>query len=657
MTDLFMYVVSLSVKACVVIPLMVLVRFLIRKQPKIYSYALWAVVFAGLVLNINITFDRGSVYSPVSDLHRRADSRYAGLMDDYVGAVDIHYHHKMEYYQALEQGIQPVYDWTTGFSYVVTAKDVIAPPPTVETSVMPKLAGIWAVGVLAALFITLKNLVSFHAKLQFARKAENNIYFADNITSPFVYGIVKPKIYIPSAMADMPLASVIRHEQIHIHRGDHIVKPLCLAAAVLHWFNPLVWLAFRLMCRDMEMSCDEAVIKNTADRKEYSLQLLNCAVEKHTGPARAVLFGESDVETRIKNILSYKQPAKIISVLLVCVVAIMTTACVVEEKVTEKIPGNFPPTFYEQLAELNSTEDVQYKERELIEGYQLAKNTDILPADQMLATTVTPPEVAEGSAKLYGLGYNNITGTLTQTKDGPFSSFAYLLNNSNKLHICYADEREYVLHAVDMPRGHKLMCVATGIEKLADNLEVLSYYTEDEDGEIWLNIQWIKDNNTEIFQHKMNKDNMFILRGLRFINENVGFMGETERGCTHPSHTAGVVKFHDPVAKITIDGGKTWQQLDFSQLVVPEYFTGYHSCCMVVLDDFIEIRYFTDINSELKEKTQGVYPFSTTAESYSIISEDGGLTWAGYLRVKNKEKGIGYAHQKVTDTIPVQVIS
>ena len=137
---------------------------------------------------------------------------------------------------------------------------------------------------------------------------------------------------------------------------------------------------------------------------------------------------------------------------------------------------------------------------------------------------------------------------------------------------------------------------------------------------------------------------MFILRGLRFINENVGFMGQTES-----------IKYDIPQANITLDGGKTWHQMDFSQLTAPQYFTGYRACCMVVLDKFIEIRYFTDINPELKEKTQGVYPFSTSTESYSIISEDGGLTWTGYLRVRDTQRGRGYTHQKVTDTVPVML--
>ena len=645
MTNIFLYLLPLSIKACVVIPLILLIRLMLKKQPKIYSYILWLVVFSGLVFNIQLSIPKEKqLYNPVSHINTVVKNKYDEIMDDYVG--DVHFYHvnRIEYYNAIENGITPVYYREDDTRYVVVS-EMGTQPDTIATSTMPKLALVWALGVLAGLYTILKSYINFKYNIRIIEK-NGDICYTNGINTPFVYGMFKPIVCIPYEMKENLPQSVIEHEKIHIRRKDYIIKPRCMIISVLHWYNPLVWLAFSLMCKDMEMSCDEAVISQKGNKKEYSLQLLNCAVEKQPLHTAAVLFGESYAESRIKNILSYKQPAKIISFMLISLVAVLSTACMVQEKVDEVLPSPIPPTFYEQLADLNSTDHVQYKERELIESYQLAKNTDILPADQMLATTVTPPEVAEGSAKLYGLGYNNITGTLTQTKDGPFSSFAYLLNNSNKLHICYADEREYVLHAVDMPRGHKLMCVATGIEKLADNLEVLSYYTEDEDGEIWLNIQWIKDNNTEIFRHKMNRDNMFILRGLRFINENVGFMGQTESE-----------KYSTPHANITLDGGKTWQRLDFSRLTVPQYFTDYRACCMVVLDNMIEIRYFTGISPELKEKLQGVYPFSTTAESYSIISEDGGLTWTGYLRVRKTLPTIEYTHQKVTDTIPVQILT
>ncbi len=197
-----------------------------------------------------------------------------------------------------------------------------------------------------------------------------------------------------------------------------------------------------------------------------------------------------------------------------------------------------------------------------------------------------------------------------------------------------------------MTQGHKLLCVATGLEMLSENLEFLSYYTEDINGNLWLNIHKITDGETSVHQHKMDKDNGVILRGLRFINESVGFMGQTERG-----------KFDIPQASITIDGGKTWQQLDFSALTAPQYFTSYRSCCMVVLDNMIEIRYFADLSQSAKDKLQNISDLSTSSENYSIISEDGGLTWTGYLRVRKTLPTIEYTHQKVTDTIPVQILA
>ncbi len=644
MTNIFLYLLPLSLKACVVIPLIIAVRFAIQRQPKIYSYLLWVVVFAGLVFNLRIDSPFAD-YNLVGNIASAVDSRYNELMDDYVGDIKIYHDNTIEYYTAIEKGITPVYIPEEGTRYVVTEGGTITAPPTFASRTVPKLAVVWLVGLIVILCAVAKSWRSFRKSFSTVER-QNKIVYISGVNSPFVWGILKPVICIPYNMKDNLPQSVISHERLHIHRGDHIIKPLCLAITAVHWFNPLVWLAFRLMCRDMEMSCDEWVIAENHSKKEYSLQLLQCASEKQPAQAMTVLFGESDAEKRIKNVLAYKQPAKIISVLLVAVVAVLSTACMVQEKVEEIIPSPVPQTFYEQLAQLNSTENVQYRERELIEGIYGTKNTDILPVAQMNVTTKIPPEITEASYQFYGAGYNGITGTVTQTENGPVSTFAYVVKNSEKLHLCTATETDYTITTLDMPQGHSLHCVATGREVLADNIEFLSYYTKDTDDQLWLNIHKIKDGKTEIYQHKMSNDNSFILRGLRFINENVGFMGQTERG-----------RYDVPQASITIDGGKTWQKLNFSALTAPQYFTSYRSCCMDSMDNMIEIRYFTYINLDYKEKMQGVYDFSTSAESYSIISEDGGLTWAGYLRVRNKEKGYGYSHQKVTDTIPVRILT
>lgn len=643
MIKIFLYLVQLSIRSLVTIPLIILVRFFIRKQPKIYSYALWAVVFLGLLVNMKITLpDTHQFFTPVGTVNNSLMTRYDNLMDDYVGEADFYHTNTLEYYEAVESGIVPVYDGEAG-SYVVTAKDSMTPPSTVENSVMPILAVVWASGVMTALFIFLKNLVDFHVKLSDAEKYKDNIYISHNITSPFVYGVVKPKIYIPRSMTGNLPQQIIIHEQTHIRRGDHIIKPLCLIITVLHWFNPLVWLAFSMMCRDMEMSCDEHVVNITGGKKLYSMQLLDCAVDKSANPVRAVLFGESKAESRIKNILSYKQPAKMVSVLLMTVVAICFTACVVEQKAEEIIPTPAPKTFYEQLAEVNSTDDVQYKERYLCESAPAVINSDIPQEIRELVTTVKKPDVEFNS-----LAYNSFTGTFTLTDGGLVSTYAYKFKDDNNLYIGRSDSEKAVVEKVPVNDGETLLSVVTGREVLADNLEFRTYYTEEkgEDGSRWLNIQRIKNGKTDLFRHKIDSGNTSLLRSLRFLNENVGIMGQLNKDFYN----------NIPQANITVDGGKTWHRLDFSQLVAPEYFKSYRSCCMTMVDKRIDLRYFVRPSDEMIAKhNTDAYPFSTTAESYSIVSEDGGLTWAGYLRTRDSETG-KYVYVKVTETIPVQII-
>ncbi len=668
MTNMFLYFVPLSVKALVTIPLIILVRLCISKQPKIYSYVLWAVVFIGLVVNMHITLpDTGRVFTPVNNLHRSVTGRYTEIMDDYVGEAHFYHSNRLEYYKAVENGIIPVYNLEDGTSYVVTAADGITAPDTVGSSVMPKLAFQWALGILAAAFVMIKNLLDFHGKLAFAQNAEENIYFSENITSPFVYGFAKPKIYIPSSMADMPLEQIIRHEQTHIRRGDHIIKPICLLISIIHWFNPLVWLAFSLMCRDMEMSCDEAVISGTGSKKDYSLRLLNCAADKHTNPARAVLFGESNAESRIKNILDYKQPAKMVSFLLTAVVAICFTACVVEEKVEEIIPTPAPKTFYEQLAEVNSIDGMMHENAILCErGWY---NYYGEPVEANLYEPVTPDNIADAIRKSkyrgYSFDYNAMRGVVHKVDDVSTGYIAYVFNSSNSdiaedsNHIYAYKYKDYSgdYLTFDVPYGEKVVTLAGGWERMNDDLSILSYYTRDDEDNIWFNAQKINTTGedivlAELTRCKIENSRWFAPRATRFLNEKVGIMGCMDRGEPNGySHE----KYKTPRANITIDGGKNWHRLDFSALVYPEYFTGYRSCCMKLNGNRIEIRYFTDFTGNAKPDENGNLPYRTGSESYSIISEDGGLTWAGYLRGYdwNEHKEV---FTQVTETIPVQIL-
>lgn len=177
------------------------------------------------------------------------------------------------------------------------------------------------------LIYSLVSLLRLRANLVGAVKWRDNIYLADHIASPFVMGVLHPKIYLPSTLSERERDYIILHEQTHIRRFDHIIKIVAFLVLAVHWFNPLVWLAFILCVRDIEMSCDESVIKHmdTDIRREYSASLLRLATDRKIVTGIPLAFGEGDTKSRIKHVLNYKKPAfwiivaALVVVLAVCV--------------------------------------------------------------------------------------------------------------------------------------------------------------------------------------------------------------------------------------------------------------------------------------------------------------------------------------------------
>ncbi len=140
---------------------------------------------------------------------------------------------------------------------------------------------------------------------------KDNIYISNNINTAFVMRTIKPKIYLPSNLNDEEREYILPHEQTHIKRFDHFIKIIGFVALCLHWFNPLVWLAFFVSGKDMEMSCDEIVIKKLGNnvKKDYSSSLLTLATDRRMVGGTPLAFGEGDTKNRIKNVLNYKKPA------------------------------------------------------------------------------------------------------------------------------------------------------------------------------------------------------------------------------------------------------------------------------------------------------------------------------------------------------------
>lgn len=183
-------------------------------------------------------------------------------------------------------------------------------------------ACIWIIGLVVMLCSALISYIKVRRRVRVSLNLRDNIYLCDSIDSPFILGIFKPRIYIPSDTDEQQLASIEKHELTHIKRLDHIWKPLGYALLSLHWFNPLIWLSYILLCRDIELACDERVIKemNTQQKQEYSEALLACSVPHRSVAACPLAFGEVGVKQRIKSVLSYKKPALwiIIAAVILC---------------------------------------------------------------------------------------------------------------------------------------------------------------------------------------------------------------------------------------------------------------------------------------------------------------------------------------------------
>lgn len=299
----------MSLTGSVVILIICLARKLLERAPKIFSYLLWAVVLFRLLCPF-------SIEAPVSVIPKVLDSGAVvkEFTDAYVGDTEVFSNETEEYTLAIEHGIEPTISYKESGeiqAYVVTAGDGVSKPATVYDTLLPILSNVWIIGIVVLVFYSIVMLLKLRRKLLGATPIDDDIYIADYLDSPFVMGIFQPKIYLPSSLNKREMEYIILHEQHHIKRRDYLVKILAFVALCLHWFNPLVWLAFMLSGKDMEMSCDEAVLKKMGEeiKQDYSASLLSLATGRRIIAGTPLAFGEGDTKSRIKNTLRWKKPA------------------------------------------------------------------------------------------------------------------------------------------------------------------------------------------------------------------------------------------------------------------------------------------------------------------------------------------------------------
>ncbi len=336
----FLELVNISITAGWAVLAVIAVRLVFRKAPKWLSCALWGIVALRLVLPVSIE----SIFSLVPSTQTVNPSAI------YNNSFEVN----------------------TGFSAVDSTVTDLYNSADISAGAGVEIAGIaalvWIIGAVAMAAYAFISFMRLELSLRTATKKEGNIYQSESVSSPFVLGLIRPKIYLPYKIneADVPL--VIAHEKTHIKRLDHIIKPLGFLLLSMHWFNPLMWAAYILLCRDIEAACDEKVIRDLGEdcRRSYSTALLNASISRRSIAACPLAFGEVGVKERIKGVMNYKKPAFWVVIAAVAVCIITAVCFLTNPKESEKT--DYTPKISDKLDRVISLNIIEHNQGKYLDG-------------------------------------------------------------------------------------------------------------------------------------------------------------------------------------------------------------------------------------------------------------------------------------------------
>lgn len=289
MNDIFLKLLNMSLAASWLIVAIVVLRLIVQKMPRWNICLLWGLVAIRLICPFSIESPVGLV--PSNEMISKnilSESHHKLNITSGVKALDTMVNEYLE--DTYHEGTSVVYNY--------------------GNILMTELGVIWICGVFGLLLYVVFMNLRLRVHLKEAILLQENIYLCDYVRSPFVFGLLNPYIYLPSGIDKSEMEYVIAHEKAHLQRKDHIWKAIAFTLLVIYWFNPLSWIAFTLFCRDIELACDEKVIKNlsVAEKKAYLESLLSCSFKKRIAIVYPLAFGEVGVKQRVKSILSYKKP-------------------------------------------------------------------------------------------------------------------------------------------------------------------------------------------------------------------------------------------------------------------------------------------------------------------------------------------------------------
>lgn len=341
--NIFVYLLHNSIAVCVVILTVFAVRLFLRRAPKKYSYILWAIVGIYLLCPIRLSSPI-SIYSLLNNVsdtfleHHSLPLNAKNFADKNKTYNEKNQKTKDSNKSKFDNVSSTNKNQKTKQNQNNTAgTENISQSLTVTTT-----AYIWLCGCIVLLVRNLFLIWRTKQTVLMAIRRKDNIYESECISTPFVLGIVRPKIYIPFNLSEQEREYILKHEQYHIRRKDQIIKICAYILCVIYWFQPLIWFAYFVMIRDMEMSCDEYVLKNSKSdiRAAYSTSLLKFATKTEDFNAGLPAFGESDIRKRVKNIMKFNAKKKWVSVVAAIAVVIVGVSCLTKAAV--KTDANKP---------------------------------------------------------------------------------------------------------------------------------------------------------------------------------------------------------------------------------------------------------------------------------------------------------------------------
>ena len=300
MNELFLKIINMSISASWLVLAVLILRFVLKKAPKWINVLLWGIVAIRLICPFS--------FESTLSLIPSAETIPLNIGMDTTPTIN-------SGISAINNAVNPIISQSN--------------TPMAGASINPLQITIgiyeyiWIFGMIALALYTAISYWRLHRKVDTAVRYKDNIFQSENVSFPFVLGIIKPRIYLPFKMNGQYLEHVVAHEQAHICRKDHWWKPLGFLLLMIHWFNPLMWLAYVLLCRDIELACDEKVIKELGNeqRGDYTQALVACSINRRMIAACPLAFGEVSVKERVKSVMNYKKPAfwVIIISVIVCV--------------------------------------------------------------------------------------------------------------------------------------------------------------------------------------------------------------------------------------------------------------------------------------------------------------------------------------------------